>query len=812
MRVDFAIFGERGGAHELLSTSLREDAIALKIRGKTDRPPFAPPGHVLQPYTTSFAEGDHYVFTKTFPHEKAARGGMVITTALIMDLEEAVNIQNINKVLDLLPSDVLTAAPDAVEVQDEFNADIALDLQRSLAESLVVPGNKKPVVWLGPSFQDQLTSLWLAMWPETRRNFSHRLAFDPQDVNGDQLTIITVPIALESRWSDFVIVQQIAPSQRTLSGAAVMGIEEGQPVRELKNLLGIPIPVLREIIPLANISQTIGNPQPQLDELRSSLHTVGRLCASPLSGISVKETLVGRTVEAIARESDSIQIRAFRNLDLRPFTSGFELSTALRLWTVENGMSLNDPLFLTTSFDEKGPIALLFREGLAEALGKGESKEAVTTVSRWKELVPSLCRPLLTLASKVKLSDVALANLKWGLQESAATEVLRDWDETSYPLTAITILAESFPLKIAMNRLALVNMEAGDTRLRQFLDRVDSRKAFDYALDGGATLQILAAACILRQPQLLESTELSVPLLHALSIAITAGLEDSELSTAFVQSVLTCLGAYVVSENFEDVLWRLILNRIGSLLNIENRTAYWERIPNSLRQSFLDMTAADWIESVSDVSEVTVPERPLEQAILDRLRAHAVKLSLIPALSRILTSLDESIFTNALLNRSRAVHLDRLLAETLGDIIVAKNWRDVADCVFHTVGNDPDLRPVLSRCVDLLGRLQRLRAQWLILGRQTQPTTTELWGSLEELAVELYSWGPGEHNVWERAGGDPSLVKAAASGSEAWHHVLTYAKNGGGGDVSLKSLTKAMSREFGANDVLQKISEYARGR
>lgn len=812
MRVDFAVFGERGGAHELLSTSLREDAIALKIRGKTDRPPFAPPGHVLQPYTTSFADGDHYVFTKTFPHERAARGGMVITTALFVDLEEVVTIKNINRVLHLLPSDALTAAPDAVEVHEEFIVDTVLDLQRSLAESLVAPGNKKPVVWLGPSFQDQLASLWLAMWPETRRNFSHRLAFDPQDVNGDPLTIVTVPITLESRWSEFVIVQQVPPTQRTLSGSALMGIEEGQPVRELKNLLGTPLPVLREIIPLANISQTLRKPEAQLDEIRSSLHTVGRLCSSPMSGISVKETLVGRAVEAIARESDPIQIRAFRNLDLRPFALGVTLATALRRWTAVGGMSLNDPSFLITSFDEQGPIALLFREGLEEALREAELKEAVTTISRWRELVPSLSRPLLNIAIKVKLSDLALANLRWELKESVATEVLRDWDEKSYPLTALTLLAESFPLKTAIDRLPLATMKAGDTRLRRFLDRVDSRKAFDYALDGGVKLQILAAACILRQPNLLESTDFSVPLLYALSIALNAELKESDLSTAFVQRLLTGLGRSVASENFEDVLWRLVLNRIGSLLNIENRSEYWARIPNALRQMFLDMTAAEWIESVSDVSEVTVPERPLEQAILYRLRVHAVKLSVIPVLSRVLTSLDEGIFTNALLNRSRSIHLDRLLAETLGDIIVSKHWRAVADRVFHAVGNDPDLRPILSRCVDLLGRLQRLRAQWLILEKQTQPTATELWNSLEELAVELYSWGPGEHNVWERAGGDPSLVKAAASGSEAWHHVLAYARNGGGGDVNLKSLIKAMSREFGANDVLQRISEYARGR
>jgi hypothetical protein len=156
--------------------------------------------------------------------------------------------------------------------------------------------------------------------------------------------------------------------------------------------------------------------------------------------------------------------------------------------------------------------------------------------------------------------------------------------------------------------------------------------------------------------------------------------------------------------------------------------------------------------------------------------------------------------------------MSRVTAELLGELVLERGWRQAAEGVYGRAEYDEELLPLLGKCYGLLGRLHRLRTKWLVLGNQTAPTDDELWASLEELAVELYTWGPGEHNVWERAGGDTSLIKPAANGSEAWHGVLTYARNGGGGYVSLKTLCEAMLREFYWNDVLQRLYGYARQR
>ena len=174
-----------------------------------------------------------------------------------------------------------------------------------------------------------------------------------------------------------------------------------------------------------------------------------------------------------------------------------------------------------------------------------------------------------------------------------------------------------------------------------------------------------------------------------------------------------------------------------------------------------------------------------------------------------LPGLDEQTLIAAVLNRNRGSMLDRFSAEVLGDIIEQHRWRQAAERVLSEAWHDADLRPTIARCSGQLGRLQRLRVRFLLPSTDHTPSFDELWSATEELALELYQWGPGEHNIWERAGGDPSLIKVASTGSEAWHSVLSFARNGGG-DVDLRSLLNAMTREYLNNDVLRKLLEYAK--
>lgn len=811
MRVDFALFGERGGAHELLSTSLRDDAIALKVRGKTDRPSFAPPGHALQPYTSSFAEGKHYVFAKTFPHEQAARGGMVVTTALFLDLNDITLRSDIGDVLALLPNEPLAISPEAIDLSDAAVSESGQELWRPLAEALVTVGSKRTVVWLGSSFEEQLPLLWHAMWPETRRNFAYRLAFDPQDVSGDQLTIAVVPAALESRWSDFVIVQQVPQALKTPSGAAVLDVDEGKLVRAMKDSLSVPVLALRDIGPLANLAQTFSNERARLDELRSSLHTLGRLCSSPETGIPVKANLVDRTVSTVSLESDAAQIRAFRNLDLRPFASGEQLAVALRRWTAAHCLPLSDTAFLSASFEDLSTMGATFTGGIQDALRSSDPAVSVEALSRWQTLLPAVALPLLKTAIGSGMRDENLAAVDWKLSEPTVTELMNDGLLGSYPLTQIIVLAESLPLKAAIRHLPLERIQSNDRRLSLFLDHIDVKEAFSISFSGLDELHVLAAACIVRQPSLLNSVESpTVAVLLSLSSALEAGLDESQVDDIFLQRVLLALTESTLAPKIAENLWRLILQRIGSLLTFGKRASCWQLIPGALRTQFLAKTAEAWIDAVRADDTATPPERELEQAIIHNLRARTVKLASLPAICRSLSSLDEDTFKQFLFNRPRPMHLDRLLAESLGEIILGRHWRRVVESIYHSAESDPDLKSVLAKCLDLLGRFQRLRSEWLILGRQSEPTAAELWNSVEELAIELYPWGPGDHNIWERAGGDPSLIKVAASGSEAWHHVLTYARNGGCGDVTLSTLCKAMSREYRGNAVLQKLQEYSR--
>jgi len=810
MRIDFALFGERGGAHELLYTTLKDDEAAFRIRGKTDRPPFAPPGYNLQPFTSSFADGQYYVFTKAFSDDHATRGGMVTTTAIFVDLDLICRTPDIRGILSQLPTSPTAANRVALELENLEETSSEPQISREMVEALVLPSAKRSIVWLGPGFELQLASVWRMLWPETRRNFAHRLAFDPQDLSADQPTIVTVPEALESRWSDFTVVQHIRRNIRTLSGDTLLDVDQGRDVRRFKEMLGVAVLSPRDIAPLTNITQTYNTSNPGLDELRSSLHTIGRLCPSSSTGVTVKAQLIDRTARAISAELDATQIRAFRNLDLKPFEESEQLCRALRGWVAINILDIVDDGVLRASFDEANSTSATFARGIEDALEGANAERAVNALGQWIDRIPERIVNFLRAAIKSRIPDQYLARVRWKLSENSASELIESNLLSDYPYTKVTVIALSLPLQSAVQHLNITRLHAGDLELMAFLRRVDVKAAFDLSLS--SELGVLTACCILHDVKLLDSLPLlDVHCLLALSLALEVGLDPLSISEAVLSRVLAELSTVNLLPKDSERLWKLLLDNQVSLVAFSERATCWQKIPGNLRPLFLSRTADAWIDTIREGEHVANPERELEQTIIGSLRAQPPKATLLPTLVQSLPSLDEDTFTRALLGRSRASSLDRISGNLIGEIVIRRGWRHAAESIYGTAKTDFELRPVLSKCYGLLGRLQRLRARWLILGAETSPTETELWTTVEELALELYSWGPGVHDVWERAGGDPSLIRPAATGAEAWHHVLTYARNGGG-DVTLKSLCDAMSHEYSSNEVLQRVREYLRKR
>lgn len=78
---------------------------------------------------------------------------------------------------------------------------------------------------------------------------------------------------------------------------------------------------------------------------------------------------------------------------------------------------------------------------------------------------------------------------------------------------------------------------------------------------------------------------------------------------------------------------------------------------------------------------------------------------------------------------------------------------------------------------------------------------------LFEVVCKLYPRGAEDRRIWERAGGDLSLVALNAPGKAQWFEAVRLIEHGGGGsEITLNSLVQAMLEDFHHNEDLLRLS------
>jgi len=81
------------------------------------------------------------------------------------------------------------------------------------------------------------------------------------------------------------------------------------------------------------------------------------------------------------------------------------------------------------------------------------------------------------------------------------------------------------------------------------------------------------------------------------------------------------------------------------------------------------------------------------------------------------------------------------------------------------------------------------------------------WKDLEHIAEELYPLGPLDNQIWDRSGGDVSMLQTWMSGRASWHQALRILRNGGGGNaLSPRTLLDQMLRDHPKNVELSSLA------
>lgn len=100
-----ALFGERQRGHGLIAASAGAPAKVLKtLEGSTDLPAAPPAKIAWPPYYSGYSVQGWYVLSRTVPDPAAARGGMVLTHALLLPPGALERVTRLRSLLDAIPA------------------------------------------------------------------------------------------------------------------------------------------------------------------------------------------------------------------------------------------------------------------------------------------------------------------------------------------------------------------------------------------------------------------------------------------------------------------------------------------------------------------------------------------------------------------------------------------------------------------------------------------------------------------------------------------------------------------------------------
>ena len=338
MQIEQALYGERHGGHSLLASSTGAGAVSIEIVQRLDLPDTAPPHVEWSPFLRGFPYKDRYILSRTFHDTSASRGGMVLSHALLVSLDELIEISDLRPLIKLLiKSDA--QHPDINTVQLPYiEAPIpkAINLINA-TEAFGVKG-KLPVVRLDHvGFDDLVVAFWAHLPQEIRRNFAFRLSFSPSDLLEQPLpTLVCTPSGLLSRWSEYPVIRAATPPIEPISftSAILSGHAKANPfIKFIQQMEVKPatIPDLR----LAEQAYLLHVGDPTLERCVGAMRLIEKLSPDLDAGGGGKNLLIQRLCDALS-DSTAEEILRLRNLQLSAFPEQTQIWNALEEWVAGN--------------------------------------------------------------------------------------------------------------------------------------------------------------------------------------------------------------------------------------------------------------------------------------------------------------------------------------------------------------------------------------------------------------------------------------------------------------------------------------------
>ncbi|MCP4696123.1 MAG: hypothetical protein GY862_04650 [Gammaproteobacteria bacterium] len=841
MLVHQAVYGERNQGHALISASAGKNSFFKELTPYTDLPGMSPPNTPWEPYVSAYVRQQNFILSKTFLDSKAPRPGMVRTHALLLKLEDAVRLEDLNLLLWLLPdtprygNDIsLDAVELEISLRDErTRSDISHTPGiESVAHALVNNTNgRQPVVWIGQKgFIETVTRLWKNLWPEARENFSFGFSFGPPDVEHRNLTLVATPEKLENRWHGFPIVHysdQMTPD--SLAEMFLLGLPEGEALACFFAELDATLERISDSKMLERChGYFTALEKADANAVLALMRLLCRLSPDPNKGRAIKEKVPARFIERM-KAGGSSTLLGLRNLDTRPFRNASNLlEKTVTPWIHANIRKSADQdarenaALINAAFAPHNPVwneAVL--KPVAEALADGKT-EMAPVLWTWWQSERALVEKLDAMIPKHREVERALAEkcpaqLPEDLGKNlCAFATQRKW----YCLHAAAASAFLAPAAAFYEQLRVDKDNTHLDGLRLLSGKVPAEETLAIALSGtDERLFRIAGERCSRHPVLFSRLDVREKAWRMI------WLHSIEKSNSFWQGVgepekiiPILMDLVLEGKLIEDaLLLKLAATQHGNLIEYPRRSEVWAKLDKRVADAFLRTTAEGWTERFRTTPgfETTV-ERPLEDMIFNTVafqeklldasqpNALSIGIALFSYFNRLTQYTFRDWLRNILDNHPRINQVDALL---LGELVRRNRWRLAARLFYDCFYKDRiDLKPALEKCLDMFSGFEHFFLK--IYMYKDGVSEDDWWKALTDVVTELYPHGVEEEKIWNRADGESQLVNTQKEGISQWESALNTLRKGGGGEqITPSKLLKEMTDDYPRNEKLKILGE-----
>ena len=802
-KIHLARFGERAGEHALLAHSGADRDLLTEAQFRSDVPPQGDTD-AIGVFVTGYRLDAHYIVQRTKPDSGATRPGMVATTSLILPVAVLGAIS-----LDAA-FDYLRGEPDA-----EHAVDAALFHDRgqhehppgaaALASALLAA---RRAIWPGgDGISAAVACLWRHLPEEERHRLTFGAAFHPAAINipvgHTELVTLSVPAAAGSRWPDWPVIDPGQPAAADPVRDAFFGSDDGAARRVGADLLGrdVSFDEWRHLVTISQLERNLDT----LDHerVRSLLQLVGLVAPVPTAGARVKARALDRLADLTAGAGFD-DIRGLRGIP----------------WTALPAVAIRD-LLLPWASAAVGTDTRM--ADVADAI----TEVTTGTVDTYRDELHAALRDALAAAEPQSWRGVAEVTLRLGAKAV-------DWlvDAAPKPALVDTALAAAAspptwlaPLarkrRLPATHAASVDVAEPVAAWRAHIGLRRRPAAADAALAGRVgAVGTVAAALALDDTSL---TSLAADLVATTPALLPPPIDVADRRTRALWSEAVTRGAdpwaAISATHARTGLLDAVLegDAAGVLVDALSRTAaadisgyprradVWNKLSSAPRARMLSATANALGRRLRPGDPTVEPE--LAEAILDPDLLGAIAHDDPAQAVHLLDALPASKAEHAVVIAQRG-RFDPPAAAAFGDLVVARRWKRAAESITDLAAMRPDLKTVASRVAVLFSALERLR-RWAGISDGVRGVVTrgELRDALCDLVASLYTGGPSDRSIWERAGGHAADCPDGVTARHRWGLALAAIEDQRSGAPALRELLQVMIDEYPNNGDLQRLAD-----